>query len=60
MFGDVFEKVKQADLEAQEALKKFELDQSPISRMEMNRTATELVLRLRMEEDYWKQKAAVK
>ena len=59
VFGNVFEKVKQADMEAQEALKKFEQDQSPFLRMEMNRTSAELVLRLRMEEDYWKQKAAI-
>ena len=44
VFGNVFEKVKQADLAAQEAHKNYENDQSPSSRMEINRTATELVL----------------
>ena len=60
MFGNVFEKVKRADIEAQEALKKFEHDKSPKHKSEMNRMAAELVLRLRMEEDYLKQKAAIR
>ncbi|XP_042044339.1 uncharacterized protein LOC121790125 [Salvia splendens] len=53
-------RVKQADLEAQVALKNYEQDQSPHLRSEMNRTAAELVLRLGMEEDFWKQKAAIR
>ncbi|XP_042029932.1 uncharacterized protein LOC121776834 [Salvia splendens] len=60
VFGNIFERVKKADMEAQEALKRFEQDQSPCNRTEMNRTAAELVLRLKMEEDYWKQKAAIR
>lgn len=60
VFGNVFEMVKKADCEAQEALKRFEQEQTPFHRAEMNRTATELVLRLRMEEDFWKQKTVVR
>ena len=60
VFGNIFERVKQADLEAQKAHKNYELNQSPVFRSEMNRTAAELVLKLKMEEDLWKQKAAVR
>ncbi|XP_047948858.1 uncharacterized protein LOC125194655 [Salvia hispanica] len=46
IFGNIFEKVKQAEEEAQEALKRFELLRTPACRVEMNRTATELTLKL--------------
>ncbi|XP_042012114.1 uncharacterized protein LOC121760525 [Salvia splendens] len=50
-----------AEQEVQEAMMKFELDPSSQAlRMEMNKTTTEYLLRLKMEEDFWRQKAAVK
>lgn len=44
VFGNIFEMIKQADLEAQEALAKFEQDRTLEFRSEMNRTAAQLVL----------------
>ena len=60
VFGNIFVKLKQAEEDAQDALKLFEQNPSPASRAEMNKTAAEFVLKLKMEEDYWKQKAAIK
>lgn len=60
VFGNIFEKLKQVDREAQEALKIYDESRSPEARAKMNKKAAELVLRLKMEEDYWKQKATVR
>ena len=60
VFGNIFEKLKQAEIEAQEAVKCFELFPSPTNRTEMNRTAAELRLKVKMEEDYWRQKSVVR
>lgn len=60
VFGNIFEKIKQAQVDAQEAIMNFERSQSPFDRAEMNRKAAELILRLKMEDDYWKQKAAIR
>ncbi|XP_042033147.1 uncharacterized protein LOC121779791 isoform X2 [Salvia splendens] len=60
VFGNIFEKLKLAEEEAQEALNRFEQNKTPENRAEMNRTVAELILRVKMEEDYWKQKAAIR
>ena len=60
VFRNIFERIKKAESEAQEAVENFERDPSPALRTEMNRSAAEYLLRLKIEEDFWKQKAAIK
>ncbi|XP_042056297.1 uncharacterized protein LOC121800870 [Salvia splendens] len=60
VFGNIFEKLKQAEEDAQEAAMRYERNQTPTTRAEMNKKAAEFALRLKMEDDYWKQKAAIR
>lgn len=60
VFGNIFERLKLVELEAKGAAEKYEQDPTPALRSEMNRTTTKFLLRLKMEEDFWRQKAALK
>ncbi|XP_042056303.1 uncharacterized protein LOC121800878 [Salvia splendens] len=60
VFGNIFERLKKAELEAKEALERYEQNPLPELRSEMNKSAAEFLLRLKMEEDFWHQKAALK
>ncbi|XP_047943058.1 uncharacterized protein LOC125189874 [Salvia hispanica] len=60
IFGNISERLKKAEVEAKEALGKYEENPSPELRADMNRATTEFLLRLKMEEDFWRQKAALK
>ncbi|KAH6784357.1 hypothetical protein C2S52_009316 [Perilla frutescens var. hirtella] len=60
VFGDVFARVRQADVVV--AVSQASYDSSPTldARAELSRCVDEYVLRTWMEEDFWKQKAAVR
>ncbi|XP_047961409.1 uncharacterized protein LOC125206162 [Salvia hispanica] len=60
VFGNIFERVKMAEIGAKEALEKYELNASLPLRAEMNRLTAEYLLKMKMEEDFWRQKAALK
>ncbi|XP_042016190.1 uncharacterized protein LOC121764200 [Salvia splendens] len=60
IFGNVFEGLKKAEVEAKEAMERYEHDSSLDLRSEMNRSTANFILKLKMEEDYWRQKAALK
>ncbi|XP_042005812.1 uncharacterized protein LOC121754538 [Salvia splendens] len=60
VFGNIFEKIKQAEEEAKEVAMIFEGNQTPANRADMNKKAAEYALRIKMEDDYWKQKAAIR
>ncbi|XP_042056291.1 uncharacterized protein LOC121800866 [Salvia splendens] len=60
VFGNIFEGLKKAEAEAKEAAESFVHNQSPVLRSEMNRAMVTFILRLKMEEDFWRQKAAIK
>ncbi|XP_042056286.1 uncharacterized protein LOC121800861 [Salvia splendens] len=60
VFGNVFEGLKKAEVEAKEAMERYEQDPSPDLRSELNRSTANFILKLKMEEDYWRQKAALK
>lgn len=60
VFDNIFDGLRKAETEAKEAQKSFEQDPSPALRSEMNRSMAEFLLKLKMEEDFWHQKAALK
>lgn len=60
VFGNIFERLRRAEAEAQEALMNYELNPCSIMRVESNKAAAEFLLRLKMEEDFWRQKATLK
>ncbi|XP_041995737.1 uncharacterized protein LOC121745859 [Salvia splendens] len=60
VFGNIFVKIKQAEVEAKEAAMIFERNQTPANRAEMNKKAAEYALRIKMEDDFWKQKATIR
>ncbi|XP_042026496.1 uncharacterized protein LOC121773661 [Salvia splendens] len=60
VFGNIFEKVREAGDRASLAQAEFERDPSPANRSIHNQRGAEYLLTLKMEEDFWKQKAAVR
>lgn len=60
VFGNIFERLKKAEQEAKEALERYEQNPTPEFRSEMNKSAAEYILRLKMEDDYWRQKVTLK
>ncbi|XP_047942726.1 uncharacterized protein LOC125189497 [Salvia hispanica] len=58
--GDTFERLKKAEQEAKEALERYEQNPTPEFRSEINKSAAEYILRLKMEDDYWRQKVTLK
>ncbi|CAA0808629.1 Unknown protein, partial [Striga hermonthica] len=59
-FGDISQRLTAAQTAYAEAERTYDLDSSPENRSEMRRCHAEYQLRLLMEEDFWKQKAAVR
>lgn len=57
VFGNIFVRLKMAELEAVNAQNSFEADASAENRENFNKKTTEYLLWLRMEEDFWRQKA---
>ncbi|XP_042016191.1 uncharacterized protein LOC121764202 [Salvia splendens] len=60
VFGNIFERLGKAEAEAKEASEKFEQNPTPALRVEMNKAIAKFLARLKMEEDFWRQKAAIK
>ncbi|XP_042065479.1 uncharacterized protein LOC121808993 [Salvia splendens] len=60
VFGNIFEKLRKAEEEAKETSERYEQNPSPALRTEMNKSIVEFLVRLKMEEDFWRQKAAIK
>ena len=60
VFGNIFERIERAERLAQETILLYEQVPSQERRMEMNKAAAEYLLIIKMEEDYWRQKATVK
>ncbi|XP_047978624.1 uncharacterized protein LOC125220501 [Salvia hispanica] len=60
VFGNILENLRKAEFEAKKAMENFEQNPSPLLRAEMNRTSAEFILSLKMEEDFWRQKATLK
>lgn len=60
VFGNVFDKLRLAQEAIASAEAAFDGDPSPDNRMELNRCHAEYQLRLKMEEDFWRQKSAVR
>ncbi|KAL6565077.1 hypothetical protein OROMI_016527 [Orobanche minor] len=59
-FGNIFNKIDQAQYAVEVAEKDFDLDPSPSNRSYLNKMNANLTLTLSMEEDFWKQKANMK
>ncbi|XP_031132021.1 uncharacterized protein LOC116033418 [Ipomoea triloba] len=60
VFGNVFDKVRSAEVATAEAESRFDIDATPENREHMARQQANLLLALRQEEIFWKQKARVK
>ncbi|XP_042006110.1 uncharacterized protein LOC121754885 [Salvia splendens] len=60
VFGNIFERLREAEGAVTLAQAAFDGDPTPTHRAELNRCIAEYVLRTRMEEDFWKQKAAIR
>ncbi|XP_042056302.1 uncharacterized protein LOC121800876 [Salvia splendens] len=58
VFGNIFERLKK--VKWKEASERYEQNPSPDMQGEMNRATVKFLLRLKMEEDFWGQKAALK
>ncbi|KAL6570158.1 hypothetical protein OROMI_014672 [Orobanche minor] len=59
-FGNIFNKIDQAQYAVEVAEKDFDLDPSTSNRSYLNKMNANLTLTLSMEEDFWKQKANMK
>lgn len=57
VFGNIFVRLRNAEARAAETQQMFEEVPSPANREQQNRCAAEYLLCLRMEEDFWRQKA---
>ncbi|XP_042009207.1 uncharacterized protein LOC121757788 [Salvia splendens] len=60
VFGNLFANLRKAEEEAVKAQELFDTTPSPANRLKMNRATAEYILQVRMEEDFWKQKSAIK
>ncbi|EOY02236.1 Uncharacterized protein TCM_011923 [Theobroma cacao] len=60
IFGDIFEKLKRAEIEAEKREKEFQQDPSSINRNLMNKAYAKLNRQLSIEELFWQQKSGVK
>ena len=60
VFGNIHANVKNMEVEIAEAQSNFEADPSPVNRTAINKAIASYILTLKMEEDIWKQKAAMK
>ncbi|WRX14697.1 Reverse transcriptase domain - like 10 [Theobroma cacao] len=60
IFGDIFEKLKLAELEAEKREMDFQQDPSPLNRNLMHKAYAKLNRQLSIEELYWQQKSGVK
>ncbi|XP_047965106.1 uncharacterized protein LOC125209548 [Salvia hispanica] len=54
VFGNIFEKLKKAELEAKEAMERYEQNPTLLLRSESNRSAAEFLVALKMEEEFWR------
>ncbi|KAL1533958.1 hypothetical protein AAHA92_33765 [Salvia divinorum] len=57
---DIFEKLREAEEAVTRAQAAYDGDPTATHRAELSRCTAEYVLRTRMEEDFWKQKAAIR
>ncbi|XP_042032314.1 uncharacterized protein LOC121779027 [Salvia splendens] len=60
VFGNLFANLRKAKEDAVKAQELFDTTPSPANRMNMNRATAEYILQVRMDEDFWKQKSAIK
>ncbi|KAL1569941.1 hypothetical protein AAHA92_01354 [Salvia divinorum] len=60
VFGNIFEKLREAEEAVTIAQAAYDGDPTATHRAELSRCTAEYVLRTRMEEDFWKQKAAIR
>ncbi|KAL8508723.1 hypothetical protein ACS0TY_019109 [Phlomoides rotata] len=60
VFGSLFHKVKDASDAVVRAEAAYLVDPSSVLLVELNRSRAEYILRTRMEEDFWRQKSAVR
>ncbi|XP_042038361.1 uncharacterized protein LOC121784262 [Salvia splendens] len=60
VFGNIFESLREAEEAVTLAQAAYDGDPTPTHRAELNRCTAEYVVRTRMEEDFWKQKAAIR
>ncbi|KAL8537887.1 hypothetical protein ACS0TY_012856 [Phlomoides rotata] len=60
IFGDIFHKVKAASNAVVHAEAAYLADPSSVLLMDLNQRRAEFILRTRMEEDFWRQKSAVR
>ncbi|KAL1551886.1 hypothetical protein AAHA92_19674 [Salvia divinorum] len=60
VFGNIFEKLREAEEAVTRAQAAYDGDPTATHRAELSRCTAEYVLRTRMEEDFWKQKAAIR
>ncbi|KAL1551887.1 hypothetical protein AAHA92_19675 [Salvia divinorum] len=60
VFGNIFEKLREAEEAVTRAQAAYDGDPTATHRVELSRRTAEYVLRTRMEEDFWKQKAAIR
>ncbi|KAG6483128.1 hypothetical protein ZIOFF_059768 [Zingiber officinale] len=60
VFGNIHDKVKQAEEEFSIAQKSFDLDPNEVNKLNMAKKQASLFQTLYMEETFWKQKAAVR
>ncbi|KAI3461929.1 hypothetical protein Pfo_018592 [Paulownia fortunei] len=58
VFGDIFDKIKQAQKEVAKAENKFDDTPTEATQTELNRCTAVLTHALTLEEDFWRQKAA--
>ncbi|XP_042065461.1 uncharacterized protein LOC121808972 [Salvia splendens] len=60
VFGSILHKLKDAEKAVLEAQTLFDSDPTPVHRADFSRVSAELIVTTKMEEDYWRQKAAVR
>ncbi|CAH9093524.1 unnamed protein product [Cuscuta epithymum] len=59
-FGDIFEEVKRAEIAAQIAEDEFLHNPGPDSRTQWSKSQAQLLLKLKQEKEFWKQRSKIK